>query len=475
MKNKANKLISLIIVSLLIIAAAPSAFADSEAIFAFESFQTGYMVKGLSSSGENVEIPAEHNGKPVLAIGEGAFESKNGIKTVTVPSSVTNVYQSAFKGCYYLESVTFTAADKPVYIRAEAFADCPNLKTVVLPATLQTVNSRLFKSCIALENVVIPDGVTKIGSEAFIQCSSLSSVNIPASVTAIEDSAFYNCESLSAFTVSSGSTSYKAAGGVLFSYDGKDLVQYPIGKAGSSYTVPAGTQKIENGAFSFAGLQSVTLPSGLKEIGSYSFAQCADLSSVNFPSGLEKIGSNAFLNCGKLKKITLPASLTSFDDAFQGAGLTEVTFENGLKTISPNAFKDCVSLEKVTVPSSVTKIEYGAFYGCSSLKSIDLLSNITSIGSSAFSGCNSLTANVEKDSYAMTYAKNNNIRYNEVYNQEPQNPDEHEHVDADNNGKCDECNEKMTGGDHCPYCGVIHTGFLGFFIKIFHLILNLFS
>lgn len=31
------------------------------------------------------------------------------------------------------------------------------------------------------------------------------------------------------------------------------------------------------------------------------------------------------------------------------------------------------------------------------------------------------------------------------------------------------------GGSHCAYCGKIHNGFSGFFIKIIHLILNLFK
>ena len=30
------------------------------------------------------------------------------------------------------------------------------------------------------------------------------------------------------------------------------------------------------------------------------------------------------------------------------------------------------------------------------------------------------------------------------------------HEDADNDGKCDRCGEKMQGGDHCKWCGRIH-------------------
>ena len=30
------------------------------------------------------------------------------------------------------------------------------------------------------------------------------------------------------------------------------------------------------------------------------------------------------------------------------------------------------------------------------------------------------------------------------------------HEDADNDGNCDRCGEKMEGGDHCKWCGKIH-------------------
>ncbi len=50
-----------------------------------------------------------------------------------------------------------------------------------------------------------------------------------------------------------------------------------------------------------------------------------------------------------------------------------------------------------------------------------------------------------------------------------------DHTDANNDGLCDMCKEKMTGDNHCKYCGKIHKGFGGFFTKIIHNILYFFS
>ena len=50
-----------------------------------------------------------------------------------------------------------------------------------------------------------------------------------------------------------------------------------------------------------------------------------------------------------------------------------------------------------------------------------------------------------------------------------------DHIDENNDGKCDTCGNKMTGGDHCKYCGKIHGGAFGWIVKIFHSIFAIFK
>ncbi len=50
-----------------------------------------------------------------------------------------------------------------------------------------------------------------------------------------------------------------------------------------------------------------------------------------------------------------------------------------------------------------------------------------------------------------------------------------DHVDKNNDGKCDTCGEKMTGGKHCKYCGKIHGGAFGWLTSFFHSILAIFK
>ena len=58
-------------------------------------------------------------------------------------------------------------------------------------------------------------------------------------------------------------------------------------------------------------LQSITLPTSLKEINTGTFSNCPSLTSVTIPNTVTKIGSFAFYNCTSLKSIEVPNSVTS--------------------------------------------------------------------------------------------------------------------------------------------------------------------
>ena len=49
------------------------------------------------------------------------------------------------------------------------------------------------------------------------------------------------------------------------------------------------------------------------------------------------------------------------------------------------------------------------------------------------------------------------------------------HKDIDNDGFCDICDNQMSGGQHCIFCGKIHDGPFGWMIKFFHSILAIFK
>ena len=73
-----------------------------------------------------------------------------------------------------------------------AFEDCNGLKSVTIPNSVTSIGDYAFKWS-GLTSVTIPNSVTSIGGGSFDNCSSLTSITIPNSVTSIGSSAFRHC------------------------------------------------------------------------------------------------------------------------------------------------------------------------------------------------------------------------------------------------------------------------------------------
>ena len=66
-------------------------------------------------------------------------------------------------------------------------------------------------------------------------------------------------------------------------------------------------------------MESVLLPSSLKEIGLAAFANCCSLKEINFPNNLEKLGESCFGACYGLTEITIPEKVKEIPDEVKQA------------------------------------------------------------------------------------------------------------------------------------------------------------
>jgi hypothetical protein len=66
---------------------------------------------------------------------------------------------------------------------------CTSLESVTIPTSVTTIGESAFSYCNKLKSVIIPTSVTSIDKETFWMCTSLISVTIPTSVIAIGNSA----------------------------------------------------------------------------------------------------------------------------------------------------------------------------------------------------------------------------------------------------------------------------------------------
>ena len=91
---------------------------------------------------EHMELPAEYNGIPVVAIGENAFTDAEGIVTVTIPDTVTVIGKNAFTHSDDLAEIVLP--EGVTVIEDFAFRDCPKLVSVELPASLESIGAAAF-------------------------------------------------------------------------------------------------------------------------------------------------------------------------------------------------------------------------------------------------------------------------------------------------------------------------------------------
>ncbi|MDC7287853.1 leucine-rich repeat domain-containing protein [Blautia schinkii] len=264
---------------------------------------------------------------------------------------------------------------KPVSgIGEKAFINCYRLRRVVLPSTIKSIGEGGFSQCLNLEEINLPDGLQSIGSSAFTECR-LKYVSIPDSVKNFGTSIFYMC------------------------FDLKEV------------RLPQSMTSIPDYMFYWAHISTpLSLPSGIKSIGNYAFAQFIGEAPI-LPSGLTSIGDYAFNN-STIESIKIPNSVTKMGKEVFGdcLYLRTITWSKGLKTIPQGTFTSCLSLEEMRLPAAVTTIGKNAYIR-SGIRRLSIPKSVKKIDKTAFKDCADLTLFVAKGSYAETFAKNNKLAY----------------------------------------------------------------
>ncbi|MBQ9369723.1 MAG: leucine-rich repeat domain-containing protein [Clostridia bacterium] len=303
-------------------------------------------------------------------------------------------------------------------IGRSAFYDCASLTMVVIPDSLTSIGNNAFENCRGLTSVYYAKNsrLTTIGEEAFVGCSALQFVKIPKSVTEIGDFAFIcgffinestpPISSFIDFYVEKDSRYFSSVNGVLYSEDKKTLIQYPIGRKDTSFTVPSG---VGIGEFAFAGsiLKEIVIPEGTETISEGCLEACFLLEKLYLPSTLKEVKKHEAGSL-KMKEIHflgdiagwcqidglyyIMRCLTNYGEAdftlhINGAPITgAIVIPGNVPTIKEYAFYGCRDLTSVTISEGVKEIEPYAFAKCEKLNYVKIPNSITSIGEKAFDG-----------------------------------------------------------------------------------------
>ena len=313
----------------------------------------------------------------------GAYAFKNsGIKSASIPASVTSISDGVFVNCSNLETVDVASANT-------AYS---SVDGVVFN---KTVTDLIYYPTAKAGEYTVPGTVTTIKQSSCEGTKKLTKITLPPSVKTIEESAFES-SSLSELAFS-GTSGLETIGKRAF-----------IWAHLSNVTIPASVKLLEWGAFygqngndSFdgQGLKTVTVEdnSQLKEIGAEAFRGNKKLEKFEFKGTckLEKIRNAAFRDNYSLPSFTFPQTITRIDEsAFNGcSSMKSATFKepSSFVFVGSGSFQNC-GLENLKLPESVTTISQSAFNSCDKLVSIDLPKTTTNVDPRAFQFCTKLTS-----------------------------------------------------------------------------------
>lgn len=260
-----------------------------------------------------------HDG--ITKIGDYAFYGWYRLYSVTIPYSVTEISDNAFReirNIYVDENNKFYSCDeygvlfnknKTTLLR---YPDNNLRETYIIPDTVICIGKNAFNNSQNLTAISIPDSVISIDDYGFSGCGALTSLIIPDSVINIGEYAFYDCYRLEEITI------------------GKNVISIGNNAFASCHrlgnvTLPDGIINIADSLFSFSGLKAITIPDSVTSIGSWAFYDCF-LTNVIIPDGVTSIGSKAFLECRNLELAIIP---------------------DGIQYIGYYAFKDCPELKNI--------------------------------------------------------------------------------------------------------------------------------
>ena len=225
---------------------------------------------------------------------------KNEVACHKVSSEYTNTLEIAeIPSSVVYENKTYTVTK----ISRGAFTSCSKLTKIEIPSTVRTIESEAFYGCKSLKSIKLPEGLEEVSFGLFQKCSSLESIYLPSSIKTIAANTFDGCNSLVTLELPANLT------GIIDEETFRDCWL----------------------------LKSLTIPSGITQIGEYAFRNCVNLKSLKLPETLKDIEHGAFLGC---------SSLTSFE------------IPSNVKIICNSAFTGCVNLTHIVCHPMVAPFFY---------------------------------------------------------------------------------------------------------------------
>ena len=263
--------------------------------------------------------------------------------------NITTINDSAFCRFKRLQYINFDGCNNLTYIENNAFKDCVNLIECTfgnLPK-LNVIGKNAFRGCKALENVDLSNTAIKsIEIWGFGQCPTLRFVKLPESINTISSWAFNECDSLMTIDLSNCTDLMYI-----------EQAAFQNCKSAQQIILPDNVNVISKSAFQGCIMaKSIKFPVNVGTIEALAFADMQSLQTLDFSSCtvLISIDKEAFRNASNLQEINFSncGVTTICEEAFKNCSkLREIKFDNNdnLTSVQLGAFAGCKKIKKLNI------------------------------------------------------------------------------------------------------------------------------
>ncbi len=246
-------------------------------------------------------------------------------------------------------------------IQAGAFDGNANIKTLIIPDSVEVMDEGALSGMRNLESLTLPFvGRTAVADNHFNETAESSDKSVDVERTfgyIFGTSDFSNAVRLTgAYNGGSGSKTY---------YVSKNLKTVNINPKVNDYNIPM---------YAFSGnkiLTTINFNDKVTEIGEGAFKGCEKLATVTGANNIVSIFDSAFYGCKALENMVDASELIG-SSAYENSGVTTVTLNSDDVIYGSKAFAG----SGVTAVTVNTDVPYGCFMGCTKLETVTITANV---------------------------------------------------------------------------------------------------
>ena len=267
----------------------------------------------------------------LTTINAESFMNLNNLLNVDT-ANATVVGENAFNNCTNLINVSLS--NKLETIGDRAFINCNNLLNINFAKNLSNIPVEAFRNCTSLQEVYLLNSNLMIDNGAFYNCTNLKTVNI-SNLNTLNDYAFSYCTALKYFNILDFNIDNISENG--FTNTNNNIINFVFNDEIKStnfankfiaYANNVNVFRVQNyiltkfvGNIKNLNITEFKFFGEIKSLGNNLFKDNTILNSIIIPSNVRNIGYSFVSNCENLISITFNSSIIPnfHEDSFDGA------------------------------------------------------------------------------------------------------------------------------------------------------------